>query len=53
MTTTAKNDLSKTYNSFKEFQGKQYIGMQFGGAHHWDYDQGDWKETRIPKSLGN
>jgi hypothetical protein len=48
---TAKEDLSKNYNSFKEFGGKQYTGMQIGRSHHWDYDKGDWKETKITPDL--
>jgi len=48
---TAKKDLSKSYNAFKEFEGRQYTGMQIGRSHHWDYDQGDWKETKITPDL--
>jgi hypothetical protein len=44
-------DLSVSYNRYKEFGGKQYTGMQVGHSHHWHYDQGDWKETKITPDL--
>jgi hypothetical protein len=47
----SEKDLSKTYNEFKNFEGKQYTGMQIGRSHHWNYDQGDWKETKITPDL--
>lgn len=47
----SKKDLSKNYNEFKEFEGKQYTGMQVGRSHHWKYDQGDWVETKITPDL--
>src|SRR4051812_20659697 len=40
-------DLSKTYNEFKEFEGKQYTGMKVGRHHKWYYDKGEWKEKKI------
>jgi hypothetical protein len=46
-----KKDLSKTFNEFKSFEGKQYTGMKVGRGHHWHYDQGDWKETKITPDL--
>ena len=49
--TTVKTDLSKSYNKFKQFDGKFYTGMQIGRSHHWEYDQGDWKETKITPDL--
>jgi len=47
----AKEDLSKSYNAFKPFEGRQYTGMAIGRSHHWDYDKGDWKETKITPDL--
>jgi hypothetical protein len=44
-------DLSASYNKFKEFGGKQYTGMKVGRSHHWHYDKGDWKETKITPDL--
>ncbi len=44
---TDKNDISKTYNELKEFEGKQYTGMKVGGSHKWYYDKGEWKEKKI------
>ncbi len=43
----ARKDLAKTYNAFKEFEGKKYTGMKIGRAHKWYYDQGEWKEKKI------
>ena len=43
----AKKDLSKTYNEYKEFEGKQYTGMKVGRSHKWYYDKGEWKEKKI------
>src|ERR1043165_3368365 len=47
----AKKDLSKSYNQYKDFEGKQYTGMKVGRSHHWNYDQGDWIETKITPDL--
>jgi len=47
----SKKDLSVSYNKFKTYHGKQYTGMQIGRSHHWYYDQGDWKETKITPDL--
>jgi hypothetical protein len=44
-------DLSASYNQFKQFGVKQYSGMKVGRSHHWHYDQGDWKETKITPDL--
>jgi hypothetical protein len=44
-------DISASYNQYKEFGGKQYSGMKVGRSHHWHYDQGDWKETKITPDL--
>ena len=38
--------ISKTYNEFKEFEGKKYTGMRVGGSHIWYYDKGEWKEKK-------
>jgi hypothetical protein len=46
-----KKDLSAGYNKFKEFNGKLYTGVQIGRGHHWNYDKGDWKETKITPDL--
>jgi hypothetical protein len=44
-------DISASYNKFKEFNGKLYTGVQIGRGHHWNYDKGDWKETKITPDL--
>ncbi|MGG7665528.1 hypothetical protein [Dyadobacter sp. BHUBP1] len=49
--TTPRKNLSESYNKFKTYHGKQYTGMQIGRGHHWHYDQGDWKETKITPDL--
>jgi hypothetical protein len=33
------------------FDGKQYTGMQVGRGHYWNYDKGQWKETKITPDL--
>ncbi len=47
----ADKDLSKTYNEFKQFDGKQYTGMKVGRSHKWYYDKGEWRETKITPDL--
>jgi hypothetical protein len=47
----AKKDLSKTYNEYKDFEGKQYTGMMVGRSHKWYYGKGEWKETKITPDL--
>ena len=42
-----KKDISKTYNEYKKFEGKQYTGMKIGRSHKWYYDKGEWKEKKI------
>src|SRR6266581_1226302 len=44
-------DLAASYNQFKEYKGQQYTGMQVGRSHYWNYDQGQWKETKITPDL--
>jgi hypothetical protein len=39
------------YNRFKEFHGQQYTGMKVGRSHKWNYDQGEWRETKITPDL--
>ena len=48
---TAKKDVASSYNRFKEYDGKQYTGMQVGRSHKWYYDKGVWKETKITPDL--
>ena len=42
-----KKDISKSYNQFKEFEGKKYTGMKVGRTHKWYYDKGEWKEKKV------
>ncbi len=43
----ASEDLAKTYNAFKVFEGKKYTGMKVGGRHKWYYDKGEWNEKKV------
>jgi hypothetical protein len=42
-----KKDLAKTYNEFKEFEGKKYTGMKVGRGHNGNYDAGVWTEKKV------
>jgi hypothetical protein len=46
-----KKDLSAGDNRYKKYGKQQYTGMQIGRGHHWHYDEGDWKETKITPDL--
>jgi hypothetical protein len=41
-----KPDLSQ-YNKYKEFHGQQYTGVKVGHGHKWQYEAGEWKETKV------
>ncbi|HTI89796.1 MAG TPA: hypothetical protein VL727_04360 [Puia sp.] len=43
--------MSASFNKFINFNGKLYAGVQIGRGHHWTYDPGDWKETKIMPDL--
>ena len=43
--------LSTSYNRYKEYAGQQYTGMKIGRSHSWEYDAGNWKETKITPDL--
>lgn len=43
----SEKELSKSYNNFKEFEGKKYTGMKVGRSHKWYYDKGEWKEKKM------
>jgi hypothetical protein len=45
--TETKKGISRTYNEYKEFEGRQYTGMKVGRGHKWYYDKGEWKEKKI------
>jgi hypothetical protein len=42
-----KKDISRSYNQFKEFEGKKYTGMKVGRTHKWYYEKGEWKEKKL------
>ena len=44
-------NISASYNRPKQFKGSQYTGMQVGRSHKWNYDQGEWVETKITPDL--
>ncbi|HVY75619.1 MAG TPA: hypothetical protein VG890_12350 [Puia sp.] len=48
---TVSKDIAASYNELKTFEGKAYSGMKIGRSHHWHYDAGDWKETKITPDL--
>ncbi len=39
------------YNALKSFNGRVYSGMAIGGSHIWNYDQGQWEETKVEPDL--
>jgi hypothetical protein len=41
-----KPDLSQ-YDKIKEYKGKKYTGVKIGHGHKWNYEAGDWKETKV------
>jgi hypothetical protein len=47
----SKKNISDSYNRAKEYEGRQYTGMQIGRSHKWYYDKGEWKETKITPDL--
>ncbi|HEX5070607.1 MAG TPA: hypothetical protein VFV78_10380 [Vicinamibacterales bacterium] len=46
-----KSDPAISYNAFKEYEGRRYTGMKIGRSHHWNYDPGEWTETKITPDL--
>jgi len=42
-----EQDMAKTYNQFKVFEGRKYTGMKVGGRHKWYYDKGEWNEKKV------
>jgi hypothetical protein len=49
--TTTSGKKTGSFDKFKEYNGKLYTGVQIGRGHHWRYDEGDWKETKITPDL--
>jgi hypothetical protein len=44
-------DLSVSYDKFKEFEGKVYTGARVGRGQRWYYKEGQWKEKKIRPDL--
>lgn len=42
---------ASSYEKFKNYQGKQYTGMQVGRSHKWYYDKGIWRDRKITPDL--
>jgi hypothetical protein len=42
-----EQDVAKTYNEFKVFEGRKYTGMRVGGRHKWHYEKGEWNEKKV------
>src|SRR5215204_1344183 len=40
-----------SYEAIKNYNGKQYVGMQIGRSHKWYYDKGEWKDKKITPEL--
>lgn len=40
-----------SYEMIKQYNGKQYVGMQIGRSHKWYYDKGEWKDKKITPDL--
>ena len=47
---TPKKTIS-SYETIKDYKGKQYVGMQIGRSHKWYYDKGEWKDKKITPDL--
>ena len=47
----SEKDLAESYNEFKHFEGQQYSGMKIGRSHKWNYDKGEWRETKLTPDL--
>ncbi len=45
--TLLDQDIARTYNAFKTFEGRRYTGMKVGGRHKWYYEKGEWKEVKV------
>ena len=48
---TPKKTTVGSYEVIKNYQGKQYVGMQIGRSHKWYYDKGEWKDKKITPDL--
>jgi len=43
--------VAASYETIKNYDGKQYVGMQIGRSHKWYYDKGEWKDKKITPDL--
>lgn len=43
--------VAASYETIKNYYGKQYVGMQIGRSHKWYYDKGEWKDKKITPDL--
>jgi hypothetical protein len=43
----SEKGIAASYNAVKNFQGQRYTGMRVGRGHTWNYDAGQWKETKV------
>ena len=39
------------FDRLKTFEGKKYSGMRVGSGHEWDYQPGEWKETKVAPDM--
>lgn len=47
----ARAEVAESYEHVKEYEGREYTGMQIGRSHKWKYDAGEWRETKITPEL--
>lgn len=40
-----------SFDDLKSFNGMKYSGMSVGAAHHWNYPNGTWEETKIAPNI--
>jgi hypothetical protein len=47
----SKPGRTRSYDKLKDFNGTKYTGMAIGRSHKWNYDPGEWKESKITPDL--
>ena len=48
-----ENDIARTYNELKQFDGKKYTGMKVGGTHSWYYDKREFNYAATKRRVGH
>jgi hypothetical protein len=39
------------FDKMKTYNGQKYSGMKVGTGHDWDYQPGEWKETKVTPDM--